>query len=164
MFPLQLTGPDYDAFVGEFIEAAVDKYGKSVMLQVSNKDTLVLSVKLQEAIKDTCVGIPYVKVSLFPLWPCHRQPWFAILCRRRRTDLYLNSRVPFSFVLVHLLSDPCPPQVRGFREQQRVPPTSPLAGKGQAALRQQYCRYLLADAIATRITAFVLPTHDILVP
>lgn len=30
----QVTGPEYDAFVGEFIEAAVDKYGKSVMLQV----------------------------------------------------------------------------------------------------------------------------------
>nr|AIT70137.1 malic enzyme [Saccharina japonica] len=29
----RLTGPDYDAFIGEFIEAAVDKYGKSVMLQ-----------------------------------------------------------------------------------------------------------------------------------
>lgn len=29
----RLTGPEYDAFVGEFIEAAVDKYGKSVMLQ-----------------------------------------------------------------------------------------------------------------------------------
>lgn len=30
----QLTGTEYDAFVAEFIEAAVDKYGKSVMLQV----------------------------------------------------------------------------------------------------------------------------------
>lgn len=30
----QLTGGEYDAFVAEFIEAAVDKYGKSVMLQV----------------------------------------------------------------------------------------------------------------------------------
>nr|AIT70122.1 malic enzyme [Desmarestia viridis] len=29
----RLIGADYDAFVGEFIEAAVDKYGKSVMLQ-----------------------------------------------------------------------------------------------------------------------------------
>nr|AIT70115.1 malic enzyme [Ishige okamurae] len=27
------TGAEYDAFVGEFIEAAVDKYGKAVMLQ-----------------------------------------------------------------------------------------------------------------------------------
>lgn len=33
-FPRQITGQDYDAFVAEFIEAAVDKYGKSVMLQV----------------------------------------------------------------------------------------------------------------------------------
>ena len=33
-FLWQLTGPEYDAFVEEFIEAAVDKYGKSVMLQV----------------------------------------------------------------------------------------------------------------------------------
>lgn len=32
--PRQITGQDYDAFVAEFIEAAVDKYGKSVMLQV----------------------------------------------------------------------------------------------------------------------------------
>lgn len=37
LLPLQLTGADYDAFIGEFIEAAVDKYGKSVMLQVSDK-------------------------------------------------------------------------------------------------------------------------------
>nr|AIT70125.1 malic enzyme [Sargassum vachellianum] len=29
----RLTGPEYDAFVGEFMEAAVDKYGESVMLQ-----------------------------------------------------------------------------------------------------------------------------------
>lgn len=33
-FCRQLTGREYDAFVAEFIEAAVDKYGKSVMLQV----------------------------------------------------------------------------------------------------------------------------------
>ena len=53
--PLQLTGPDYDAFIGEFIEAAVDKYGKSVMLQVSDKGhTRVLSVMLQGAKKYTC--------------------------------------------------------------------------------------------------------------
>nr|AIT70131.1 malic enzyme [Dictyopteris undulata] len=29
----RVTGPEYDAFVAEFIEAAVDKYGRSVMLQ-----------------------------------------------------------------------------------------------------------------------------------
>lgn len=69
-WPLQLTGPDYDAFIGEFIEAAVDKYGKSVMLQVSDKGhTRVMSVMLQGARKDTCVGIPHVKASFFPVNP-----------------------------------------------------------------------------------------------
>lgn len=29
-----MTGEEYDAFVSEFIEAAVDKYGETVMLQV----------------------------------------------------------------------------------------------------------------------------------
>lgn len=65
--PLQLTGPDYDAFIGEFIEAAVDKYGKSVMLQVSDEGhTRVLSVMLQGAEKDTFVGIPHVKSLNIP--------------------------------------------------------------------------------------------------
>lgn len=41
--PRQITGQNYDAFVAEFIEAAVDKYGKSVMLQVFVLATVVFS-------------------------------------------------------------------------------------------------------------------------
>jgi Malic enzyme, N-terminal domain len=30
----RITGDEYDAFVDEFMEAAIDAYGRSVMLQV----------------------------------------------------------------------------------------------------------------------------------
>lgn len=51
-FPRQLTGDDYDAFVAEFIEAAVDKYGKSVMLQVPLLTTMVFgSVDFYRAVQ-----------------------------------------------------------------------------------------------------------------
>lgn len=88
--PLELTGPDYDAFIGEFIEAAVDKYGKSVMLQVRDLGhTRVMPGMLQGARKDTYVCWHATCQSLF--FPgesfCHRQTCFAILSRSHRTAM-----------------------------------------------------------------------------
>lgn len=58
-----MTGADYDAFVGEFIEAAVDKYGKSVMLQVISEK----GHACQRAIRENSMKIDFDVGMLYPL-------------------------------------------------------------------------------------------------
>ncbi len=117
MFPRQLRGENYDAFVAEFIEAAVDKYGKSVMLQVRESTPCTFDtpgILAHQANRSTTPA---------------RSVW---LQSTESVVKYSLSQFSTARSVFAVLNQFVAPPVRGFREQQCLPAAGPLAGKGDA--------------------------------
>jgi hypothetical protein len=61
----RITGAEYDAFVNEFMEAAIDAYGRSVMLQVNTHTQYTILHSNTVCFMRRQSGLYYLCIAMF---------------------------------------------------------------------------------------------------